>query len=140
MPEFQDIDIIDLDEGRTHNPDPTYLLYNVYLKLSASPSPAWQEIFDGERRFPRHSMWRRAWIEGAYIVVYAPLEEIEKHHLPDLKEDVRNTNLKYREYLAHKARLEAQEQTHKDQERGKIRALKHQLGFGDGNGGTDNQD
>ena len=139
MPEFQDIVIIDLDENRTYNPDPSRLLYNIFLKLSASPPPAWQEIFDGERRFPRHSMWRRAWVAGSYIVVHAPLEEIEEHHLPDLREDVQNTNLKYRAYLAHKAKVEDQEHARKGREQGEIKNLRRRLGFGSGDDSTNNQ-
>lgn len=133
MTEFTDIKIVDLDQDRTYNPDTSRLLYNVYFKLSTSPPPAWQEIFDAERRSQRHrhSMLRRAWIEGSYIVVHAPLEEIEEYHLPDLKEDVKNTNLKYREYLTQKAKLEAQQQVHQKQEQKKISSLRDNLRFDD---------
>lgn len=131
MTEFTDIQIIDLDQTKTYNPDTSRLLYNVYFKLSDSPSPAWQEIFEAERRFPRHNMWRRAWIEGSYIVIHATLEEIEEYHLPALKEDVKNTNLKYRGYLAQKAKIEAQQQSHQKQEQEKISSLRNKLRFDD---------
>ncbi len=89
---FDDIRIIGLDESRTYNPDPSKLLFNVYLALSSEPSSDWVEIFNAERRFPRHVMWRRAWIEGNNIVVHCPLDELEKYHLKDLLKDAETTN------------------------------------------------
>ena len=129
MANFTDITIITLDESRTHNPDPSKLLYDVYFTLSASPPAAWREIFDTERKFPRHTCWRRAWIEGAAIVVHAPLDEIEKYHFADLVEDVQNTNAKYREYLARKTEAAVQEKKQNEAEQGKIDDLKKRLGF-----------
>src|SRR6266446_433541 len=58
---FEDIHIVEVDKARTYKPDPESALYNVYLRLSAVPPGEWTEIFEAEREFPRHSMWRRAW-------------------------------------------------------------------------------
>ena len=129
--QFEDIRIIDLDTNRTYNPDPVKKLYNVYLKLSAPPPADWAQIFDSERQFPRHSMWRHAWVEGLYIVVHAPLEEIEKCHLPDLREDVQKTNSKYRAYLTQKAAAEVEEGAFRGREREEIDELRKKLGFGE---------
>lgn len=126
---FENIRIIDLDEQRTHNPNPEKLLYNMYLKLSGSPPPEWQQIFDAGRRFPRHSMWRRAAIEGVYIVVHCVPDELEKYHLADLKEDVANSNEKYRAYLTQEAQQEAREAQKRDMERDNIRHVKGRLRF-----------
>lgn len=103
--EFEDIKIIGVDKNKSYRPDPKKLLYNVYFKLSAEPPLEWVQIFEEERRFPRHTMWRRAWIEGQYIIVHCCLDEITKIHFKDIKQDVINTNQKYREYL-HKQVLE----------------------------------
>lgn len=96
---FEDIIIVGADKDKTYNPDPSKLLYNVYFKLSNLPPSEWVEIFEAERRFPRHSMWRKAWIEGDYIVIHCCLDEVKKYHFRDITEDVKNTNRKYREYL-----------------------------------------
>ena len=127
--EFQDLAIVDLDIGKSYNPDPRSALYNMYLRLPSTPPEEWQQIFDAERRFPRHSMWRKAWIEGTYIVVYCVPEEIEKYHMRDLVEDVRNCNLKYRGYLTELAQKEVREASKQQQERDELRELKKDSGL-----------
>jgi TIR domain len=96
---FEDIHIVEVNKARTYKPDEESALYNVYLKLSAVPPAEWTEIFDAEREFPRHSMWRRAWIESDYVIVHCVPEEMKQYHLRDLKQDVASSNAKYREYL-----------------------------------------
>lgn len=100
---FEDITVTGADKDKLYKPDPKKALYNVYFTLSAQPPQEWVQIFDAERRFPRHTMWRRAWIEGHYIVVHCCLDEVKKYHLNNIKQDVANTNQKYREYLQQQA-------------------------------------
>ena len=90
---------MNVDKDRAYKPDETMALYHVYLQLSETPSSEWTEIFDAERQFPRHSMWRRAWIESDCIVIHCVPDEIKEYHLRDLKEDVSTCNRKYREFL-----------------------------------------
>ncbi len=102
---FVDIAIIGVDRARTHNPDPTRNLYDVYLQLSTNPPEEWEAFFRESRHFPRHTGWRKAWIEGPYIVVHCALEELKERHLPYLKEDVETANSKYRDlFRAHRLR------------------------------------
>jgi hypothetical protein len=105
LQDFVDIAIQEVDKGRTYNPDPSKSLFNVYFTLSAFPPQEWAEIFDAERRFPRHTMWRKAWVEGNCIVVYCVPTEVKQYHLRDIKQDVSSSNSKYRKYLC---RREAQ--------------------------------
>ncbi len=105
---FEDLQIVGVDRSRSSKPDPTKLLYNIYLELSSYPPEEWVQIFDAERQFPRHSMWRRAWIDGAHIVVSCTPEELSQYHLPDLREDVTTSNKKYREYLYRETAKHAQ--------------------------------
>jgi hypothetical protein len=101
----------------------------MYLTLSETPHDVWCKIFDAERQFPRHSMWRRAGIERNFIVVDCVPEEIEQYHLRDLKEDVSNTNAKFRQFLAQQQReQEAAEQAAK-QERERIEEVSKRLKF-----------
>ena len=130
LTEFEDIHILDLDDAASYNPDPQYALYNMYLTLSRTPPEEWKQIFEAERAFPRHTMWRRAWIEGSRIVIYCVPEELEKYHMRDLLEDVKNANEKYRQYLMEFARREAQEHAQLKDEREKLRELRRRLGFG----------
>lgn len=126
---FDDIRIIDLDLNRSNNPDESKMLLNMYLKLSGSPPIEWEQIFDAERRFPRHTMWRRAWIEGQYIIVYCVPDELEKFHLKDLREDTQTTNQKYRQYLTEQAQKEIREISSKEDEKQQLEDLRKRLGF-----------
>lgn len=126
---FEDIKIIEIDDSKSYKPDPTKLLYNIYLKLSASPPVEWQQIFEAERRFPRHTMWRDAWIEGEYILIHCVPEEIEKYHANDIKEDVKNANSKYRRYLMEEAQKEAKKAEHALSERNQLNELKQKIRF-----------
>jgi TIR domain len=126
---FEDLTIVDLDLGRSYNPDPQYALYNMYLRLPRTPPEGWQQIFDAERSFPRHTMWRKAWIEGQHIVVYCVPEELEKYHMRDLLEDFKNCNAKYRGYLTELAQREVREASKQQKQGDELRDLKKRLGF-----------
>lgn len=98
MSEFVDIKIIDLALDRTAHSDTAPGLRHMYLELSDRPPAEWSDFFDQERQFPRHSMWRHAWIEGNHIVVDCVPDEIERYHLADLKQDVTGANAHYNEH------------------------------------------
>lgn len=126
---FDDIRITGLDEAKTYRPNPDKLLYNIYLKLSSYPPMDWRDIFRAERSFPRHSMWREAWIEGDYIVIYCVPDELERYHLNDLKQDVANCNAKYRKYLYEIIQRENEIIRKERQEKEKFEELKNRLKF-----------
>jgi len=106
---FDDICIVRVDMDRAYRPDPEKLLYHIYFRLSAHPPQEWVQIFEAERQFPRHTMWRHAWIEGDYVVVHCVPEEVKQYHLNDIKVDVANSNAKYRQYLKRVASVENRE-------------------------------
>jgi len=126
---FEDIKIVEIDDTKSYKPDPKKLLYNIYLKLSSSPPLEWQEIFEAERRFPRHTMWRKAWIEGDYIVIHCVPDEIEEYHAKDLKQDVENTNKKYRQFLMEESLKEAKKVEQEKSEKDKLKILKERVKF-----------
>ena len=130
MNQFVDIRITGFDETKTHNPDKSKCMYDIYFNLSASPPSIWNDMFKAERRFPRHTMWRRARVVGSYIVVHATLKETEMH-LDDLRTDVANSNQHYREYLERQAQKEAQHKAHEDAEKKKLLEVKGNLSFDD---------
>lgn len=103
MKEFEDIKIIDVAKNKTKKVSPEKELYYVYLELSETPTAEWARIFVNERSFPRHTMWRTAYIEGKYIVINCALEEIKNFHLSDLKIDVKNSNDKYKKIIEERA-------------------------------------
>ena len=129
MRPFEDIRIAGFDDKLSSKPDPDKDLYDMRLELSAAPPVEWEQIFLEERRFPRHTMWRRAWVEGRHIVIRCAPEELEQYHLRDLQEDVRNTNAKYREYLEKAAAAEQEEAQRQQEERERLADIKRRLGF-----------
>lgn len=129
LDKFEDIVIEDLDVSRTYQPDERYNLNNYYFELSKLPSYEWQQIFLAERAFPRHTMWREAWIEGNFIIIYCMMDEIEKYHFNDLLSDVESTNKKFREYLLENAKKESTEITKKSREEKELNELRSKLGF-----------
>jgi hypothetical protein len=127
-----EIKIIDLDTKRTKPSRKGSSMRHMYLELSDSPSAEWRKFFDAERSFPRHSMWRGAWIEGKYIVVDCVPEEIASH-LADLKQDVASSNRKLNEAIERftarqKVTKEAEKQA-KEAEVRNLEDLKSKLNF-----------
>ena len=89
---FEQIRITDLDIDLTQTSQEASGFRRLYLKLSGEPPPEWVKIFEKERRFPRHPIWRNAWVVGAHIVIDCVPEELEQFGLNHLKEDVANAN------------------------------------------------
>lgn len=102
---FTDIRIISLDADRTKRSPSAPGFRLMHLSLSDTPPHRWCQIFDAERQFAQQSLWRRAWIEGASIVVDCVPEELEQYHLEHLSQDVANSNTKFRNFLAQEARI-----------------------------------
>ena len=97
---FEEIRITDFDVALTRPSQEAPGFQRLYLKLSQEPPRQWVKIFEQERRFPRHPVWRKAWVVGAHIVVECVPEELEQFQLNHLKEDVANTNTKFLQWAA----------------------------------------
>ena len=89
---FEEIRINDLDADLTQPSQEAPGFRRLYLKLSEGPPPEWGKVFEQERRFPSHRIWRNAWVVGAHIVIDCVPEELEQSGLNHLKEDVTNAN------------------------------------------------
>lgn len=126
---FQDIVVTGMDDRQTNRPDKNKLLYDVYLQLSALPPHEWIQIFQNERSFPRHTMWRDARIVGQAVVVRCGLDEVERYHLHDIRQDIETSNKRYREYLEQCVRKEMDAEISAQQERKGIMDLKSRLKF-----------
>jgi hypothetical protein len=126
---FEDIRIIGIDPSSTYKPDKSKDLFNVHLGLSSIPPGEWERFFDAERAFPRHTMWRRAWIAGPYIVINCVLSELEQYHLKDLKQDVAEANRKYRQLLTDEAKKRLASEIREHQSRNEVADLAERLEF-----------
>jgi hypothetical protein len=129
MEEFIDINLVGLDITLTRQSNTAPGLRHMFLKLSQIPSSAWVEIFMAERALPRHMMWRDAWIEGDAIVVDCVPEEIQQHHLADLKQDVANSNKKYRDFLRRDHGEKQRRQQAEEAEKKRLEEIRRKLDF-----------
>jgi len=127
--DFIDIKIVGLEDDLTvESPNNPALLY-VYLRLSQTPPPLWQKHFAESRKIALHTRWRQIWIDRKYLVVECVPEEIETHHLKDLKQDLAFANAKYREYLQIQHRMEFKKEQTQLIERDRLREIKSRLKF-----------
>lgn len=99
VPHEQEIKIVGIVKERTKQDREYSGLQDYYLQLSKIPSRDWVHFFDQSRGFARHSMWRRAWIEGDCIVVKCALDELNRYHLKDLKHDVAEANRELEKHI-----------------------------------------
>ena len=59
---FGEVRITDLEVDLTQPSQEAPGFRRLYLKLSGEPPREWVKIFEQERRFPRHPIWRNAWV------------------------------------------------------------------------------
>ena len=90
-----DIRIVGVVKDRTQQDHQFPGLQDYFFQLSAKPPVGWSDFFDQAREFPRHTRWRKAWLEGDCVVVKCALDELAKYHLRDLKKDVATANKNY---------------------------------------------
>jgi hypothetical protein len=127
--DFIDIKIVGLEDDLTvESPNNPALRY-IYLRLSQTPPPLWQKYFAESRKVARHARWRQIWVDRKYLVVECVPEEIETHHLNDLKQDVAHANSHYRQYLQHQYRNELKKVQTQSIERDRLREMKSRLNF-----------
>ncbi len=127
--DFNDIKIVSLeDELTVESPNNPALRY-IYLKLSQTPPPLWTKYFTESRKIPRHPRWRKIFIDRKFIVAECIPEELETHHLKDLKQDIAHANTNYRKYLESQTSTEAYSRQSQSLERDRLREMKSRLNF-----------
>jgi hypothetical protein len=104
-------------------------LQRLYLILSDLPPAEWQTIFTRESGVARQTLWREARIEGSCILIDCVPEELEQHHLDSLKEDVKNTNKKFRLLIAQRQEEAARQLQEEQSARKRLQDLQDMLKF-----------
>ncbi len=92
IPKSPELKILGILKDRTRQDREYSGLQDYYFQLSKRPSRDWVHFFNESRRFPRHTMWREAWVEGDCVVIKCAVDELQRYHLNDLKQDVENAN------------------------------------------------
>lgn len=91
-----EIRIVRLNTDKTRRTLGSYTVYQVYFELSGAPPIVWRDIFGREWKDvnPR----QEAGIDGKFLVMHCPLQEVATTHLPALKKAVEATNVAYKQY------------------------------------------
>jgi len=91
-----EIRIVGLNTDKTRRTLGSYTVYQVYFELSGSPPLAWRDIFG--REWKDVNPTQEAGIDGRFLVMHCPLQEVATTHLPALKKAVEATNVAYKQY------------------------------------------
>jgi hypothetical protein len=106
--EFEDVRIVDLDLARTTWSRVHESLRVMFLRLDREPPDTdWPRLFFEERETRIVARRRGLWIEENYISFDSLPDEVEKIHLPDIRQSLAYANRKYRELCAQR-RLQRQ--------------------------------
>ena len=126
---FQDIRITGLDTNKSHDLPSQDGTHRLYLTLSGAPPATWRDIFGREHHTPRSSIWREAIIDGMFIVITCTPEELEKYHLQFLKEDVKNTNEKFRRSIVEQEEWSVRFRQSEEERKKRLEEVRDRLKF-----------
>ena len=126
---FQDIRITSLDTNKSQDLSSQDGTHRLYLTLSGAPPATWRDIFGREHQTPRSSIWREATIDGMFLVITCTPEELENHHLQFLKEDVKNTNKKFRRSIAEQEEQAQRSRQSKEDRQKRLEEVRDRLKF-----------
>jgi hypothetical protein len=91
-----EIRIVGLNTDKTRRTLGSTTVYQVYFELSGNPPLAWRDIFG--REWKNLNPTQEAGIDGRFLVLQCPLQEVATTHLPVLKKAVEATNVAYEQY------------------------------------------
>lgn len=96
-----EIRMIGVNTDKTRRTPGSTTVYQVYFELSETPPQAWNEIFG--REWKAINAKQEAGIDGKFLVMHCPLQEIAATHLPALKKAVDAANVAFVKYSRDKA-------------------------------------
>ena len=119
--------IVGLNTHKTRRTLGSYTAYQVYFELSGNPPRAWREIFG--REWKDLSPRQEAGLDGRFLVIHSPLQEIAATHLPALKKAVEAANTAYKQFAREQRAEEERKGDVWKQERKTVVALAKTLTF-----------
>jgi hypothetical protein len=122
-----DIRIERLNAENTRLINGSYTRYHVYFELSGTPPPLWREIFERELR--NLDPGQEATVDGRFLVMLSPLDEIAATRLAVLKKAVAETNGAYRKHIQEGAEVREHRNRGSDEERKVVDDLADSLDF-----------
>jgi hypothetical protein len=122
-----DIRIIGLNTDKTRRTLGSTTVYQVYFELSGNPPLAWREIFGREWKALNPS--QEAGIDGKFLVMHCPLQEVASTHLPALKKALEATDVAYQQYARERVKEEERKVEVWTQERKTVEDMAKTLKF-----------
>jgi hypothetical protein len=92
-----EIRIARLNTDKTRKVLGSHTVYQVFFELSESPPWEWRDIFG--REWKNLNPKEEAVIDGKFLVIHSPLQEIAAMYLPALKTAVADTNVEFEQYV-----------------------------------------
>ena len=123
-----EIRIVGLNTDKTRRTLGSYTVYQVYFELSGNPLLAWREIFG--REWKDLNPTQEAGLDGRFLVMHCPLQEIATTHLPALTKAVETTNVAYKQFAREQVTEEKRQPDVWEQERRDVEAMAKSLRFG----------
>ncbi|MGA9120050.1 MAG: hypothetical protein WB699_11870 [Bacteroidota bacterium] len=99
-----EIRIVGLNADKTRKTPGSYTLHQVHFELSGNPPLAWRDIFG--REWNDLDRAQEAGVDGRFLVICCPIQEVATIHLPVLKKAVEATNIAYKQHVREQAREE----------------------------------
>ncbi len=126
--DFDDVRIVDLDLSRTTWSRVHDSLRVMFLRLDREPPDTdWPRLFFEERESRIVARRRGLWIEENYISFDSLPEEVEKIHLPDIRQSMAYANRKYRELSRERQRTRLENLAGLRSERDEMLALQERV-------------
>ena len=122
-----EIRIVGLDTDKTRRTLGSYTVYQVYFELSGAPPPQWRDIFG--REWKDLNPAQEAGIDGRFLAMHCPLQEIASTHLPALKKAVAAANVAYKQYAREQVTKEERQADVWKQERKVVEDMAKSLRF-----------
>ena len=126
---FEDIKLVAMDDKASHKSDPNTHMVHVVLTLSASAPHEWAQYFNDRWQNQFYMMKRRASVSGKRLEIYCVPDELQQHHIPELKKVIAETNTAYRSYVDQTELAAAKRAATEASERKKLADLKSKLKF-----------
>nr|WP_090441121.1 hypothetical protein [Pseudomonas benzenivorans] len=127
--EFEDIKIIELNESESYKSEPNSHMMHVVLTLSASTPYEWSQYFNDRWQQQFYMMKRRASVSGKRLEIYCVPDELQQHHVPELKKVIAETNAAYRGYLEQTQRAAVERAEAEGRDRAELSNIKSKLTF-----------
>jgi hypothetical protein len=123
-----EIRMVRLNTDKTRRTLGSSTVYQVYIELSGDPPREWRDIFG--REWKNLNPTQEAGIDGRFLVMHCPLQEIATTHLPVLKKAIDATNVAYKQYAREQVTEEEHQANVWKEERKTVEDMAKSLQFG----------